>query len=104
MSRPEYVWRFDINRRRYAPNGKGGPIWREHWKRERIVDETARSYITEHGDRVRKTPDDCTHVFDENRLAVLVWAHANRPELSRWVLHQATVDQLQQVSAIMEGK
>ena len=43
------VWVFDINRRVYASDGRGGPIWREHWVKRQITAETTRSWIVGEG-------------------------------------------------------
>ncbi len=52
------VWVFDENRRIYRTNEKGesygSPIWREHWRKLKIVGETRVSWISSCGDRVPK--------------------------------------------------
>jgi hypothetical protein len=104
MSRPEFVWKFDINRRKYAEGITGGPIWREHWAKFRIVDENRVSYILEgNNGRVRKTADERTHVFSQEHLDAVVWDHENRYRISRAVAAQSIVSaaQLREIAKII---
>jgi hypothetical protein len=43
------IWIFDANRRTYAKDARGcsvgGPIWREHWRPEKITGENSRSWV-----------------------------------------------------------
>lgn len=50
------VWFFDINRRIYPKDGGIGrrPIWREHWRPEKISSETSRSWVTEWDRKIPK--------------------------------------------------
>lgn len=90
-NRPAAVWVFDVNRRVYAssPSGRlwsGGPIWREHWRREAIVSETRRSWITEMRTKVPKTgADPARFAFSEREIAVREWVHDHRHQLARAV-------------------
>lgn len=57
MSYPD-CWVFDVNRRKYKTdkNGRtiGGPIWKEHWRKVKIVGETSRSWVTSGGLKIPK--------------------------------------------------
>jgi hypothetical protein len=70
------VWVFDENRRRYAPNGKGGPIWRHHWVKTEIIGETRVSWITSGYGKIPKKHSNPMRVAwsleDVERRA---WAH-----------------------------
>ena len=52
------VWVFDINYRVYQKdeNGRsyGSPIWREHWRKQKILGDTKRSWITYGGAKIPK--------------------------------------------------
>ncbi len=51
------VWIFDQNRRVYRKTGSSrGPVWREHWRPEKIIGETSRSWIVGQGWNETKIP------------------------------------------------
>lgn len=105
--RPEYVWKFDINRRKYEKGSMGPPIWREHWGKHKIVGENRVSYLLEHGGgKVPKKPNDQTHVFDEAYLDELVWAHENRQRIREAIGWGNKIDaaKLRRIAAIIEEK
>jgi hypothetical protein len=102
MNRPEFVWKFDINRRKYAPGETGGPIWREHWVRHRIIGENRMSYLLEHGGKVRKKADERSHVFSEAHLDELVWDNVNRYRIiERIRTPQVNSTQLREIAKII---
>jgi hypothetical protein len=39
------AWRFDENRRVYAPNGSGGPIFAKHFAEHRVLEINSHSYV-----------------------------------------------------------
>lgn len=104
--RPEFVWKFDINRRKYKPGSMGPPIWREHWVKHRIIGQNRVSYLLEHGGKVPKKPNDQSHVFDEAHLEELVWANDNRQRIREAIFSPAKVnaEQLRRIAAIIEEK
>lgn len=54
------VWFFDVNRRVYKQDQNGcsvgGPIWREHWRKELVIGETSRSWLVGHKYDLTKLP------------------------------------------------
>lgn len=87
--RPEFVWVFDPNRRVYppAPPGRlwasGGPIWREHWRKLRIVDENKCSWIDEHGKKYAKSAsDNACYCFSEQYIDRCAWVVENRHKIA----------------------
>lgn len=103
MSRPEFVWKFDINRRKYAPGGTGGPIWREHWAKHRIIGENRVSYLLEFGGKVSKKANEQTHVFSDEHLDELVWDNDNRYKIIDQLRYNRAVGvaQLREIAKII---
>lgn len=99
--RPEYVWKFDVNRRKYKPGSMGPPIWREHWGRHKIIGENRVSYLLEHGGKVPKKADERSHVFSEEHLNELVWANTHRMYIVNHVAHGLPVAKLREVAAVI---
>jgi hypothetical protein len=98
------IWLFDINRRVYAPDKSGGPIWREHWRPVEIVSETSRSYVTKYGERCPKKGRDPN---------VWVWSQAeiDRAEIVQgsWAIANDVrgcrdADKLLAIRSILDGK
>lgn len=50
------LWIFDSNRRVYEKKDgfSGSPIWREHWREEKVIGETSRSWVVSFGKKVPK--------------------------------------------------
>lgn len=88
----EYIWIFDINRRRYRRNADGreygSPIWREHWVKRRVVAETSRSWVLEGGKKVAKglkaVPGSGV-AFSEFEIDKLAYIHDNAYAISKAV-------------------
>lgn len=92
VERPEAIWVFEVNRRRYAKGNTSEPIWREHWTREEILGETARSYLISPSWKPRKIPKrrDARQrlfiAFSEAELDVLEWIAVSRSEIYKRIL------------------
>lgn len=107
MKRPERVWIFDENRRVYAKdaNGKsvgGGPIWREHWREEEIVDETPKSWVARYGAKIpKKDPSPSRYCFSEDELNRKAWVQENRHRIADALYRVDDYDALTQVAALI---
>lgn len=81
-------WVFDSNRRVYAKNENGnsfgGPIWKEHWTKVCIVDETSRSWVTSNGRKIPKKGGRGI-AFSMKEVEHDAWVNDNRYELSHRV-------------------
>lgn len=76
------IFVFDINRRTYRRDSEGrsygGPIWREHWRPTKIVDETSRSWVLEGGNKMpKKNPPEHRYCLSKEDLSERVWIHEN---------------------------
>ena len=98
------VWIFDINRRVYK-DGRGGPIWREHWVKREVTGETSRSWIVGKGWEERKIPkkgetphDICWSEEEINRRA-FVEEHSYR--ISEKVRRVTDYDTLKKIAEIV---
>lgn len=89
MTVPEYVWVFDVNRRVYREltpeekaNGRfyatGGPIYREHWRKKKVIGQTRLSWLLEHGDKIRKDARDVAVSDEELDDRCYVHDHAHK--------------------------
>src|SRR5690348_13336803 len=67
------IWVFDCNRRVYAKDGRGGPIYREHWRPVKIASETSRSWITDWGQKVPKKGEHHGVCFTEKEVDDKSW-------------------------------
>ena len=77
------IWRFNINRRVYAPKkpgeiySRGGPIYREHWEPVKIDGETSRSWVTRFG-KAPKKGDRHGWAFSLDEVDASCWAKEHR--------------------------
>jgi hypothetical protein len=84
------IWRFDINRRVYPPRKSGerysseGPIWRQHWKPEKIESETSRSWVTDYGTKLPKNGgwDKRTVCISEEEIGRRAYIHDHRHKIA----------------------
>ena len=100
-------WVFDINRRTYEKDSKGqscgSPIWREHWREEKITGETKVSWVTQHGKKIPKKRSRGV-CFSSVELDQVVWAQENRYKLSEELRECDDFAKLQAVSKILRGE
>jgi hypothetical protein len=91
----DVVWLFDFNRRKYAADRRGGPIFREHFFPVTIDSETAQSWVVD-GRKVNKRtmtmatsscgPGFSTRVYaSQAEVDDACWVEDARPRLSRAV-------------------
>lgn len=97
------VWVFDINRRIYRrdEHGKahGGPIWREHWREEKVVGETSRSWITERGTKVpKKGANSRLFAFSEEEIDRESYVQESRHKIADMVRRLTDHDTLKRVA------
>lgn len=97
------VWVFDINRRIYRrdEHGKahGGPIWREHWREEKVVGETPRAWITECGTKVpKKGAGSRVFAFSEEEISRAAYVQENRYWIAEKVGRLTDYDTLKKVA------
>ena len=76
------IWVFDGNRRIYAKDGRGGPIYREHWRPAKITSETSRSWITDWGQKVPKKGERPGVCFTEKEVDEKSWVEDNHYKIS----------------------
>ncbi len=80
------VWIFSENRRVYRKDGVGGgPIWREHWRQDKIIGETSRSWIVGQGSWEQKIPKKGPWhgvAFSEKEIDQAAYVHDNRHRIS----------------------
>lgn len=104
------VYIFDINRRVYPKDDKGrsisgGPIWREHWRPEKIESETSRSWVTEFGNRIpKKNPDPRCVTFSKAEIEEMAWVHEYRYRIVRCLEVCQEPEKVKQVAAILGFK
>lgn len=83
------IWVFDVNRRRYAPDGKGGPIWRHHWVLCEVVGETRVSWIVEGYGRIPKKGNYPKSEAEVDRRA---WVHDHSRSVCEKLVRLAETD------------
>lgn len=82
------VFQFDQNLRVYPRNEKGntlgGPIWREHWRKVKVIGETSRSWIIGYSDvKIPKNkPLPWGICIDEKELDKRAWVNDNAHKIS----------------------
>lgn len=70
------IWVFDVNRRVYRDDGRGGPIWRHHWVEREIVGETRVSWILEDRRKVpKKGHNPLCVAWSEDEIDRRAWVH-----------------------------
>lgn len=106
---PTHVWIFDSNHRVYAPRlpgeayGRGGPIWREHWRKRSVVGETRVSWVLDNGVKVPKKRNVANDniAFSEAEIDRRAWVQAHRFRIARAIERTSDYDALSYVAAIM---
>jgi hypothetical protein len=103
---PETIWVFETNYRVYKrdENGRsiGGPIYREHWRPHKIVDQTGRSWVLDNGLKVPKFAKERPQCFAFSELEVEqnVWMDEHRHKIAEKV-HRASYDQVREIARIL---
>jgi hypothetical protein len=101
---PEFVYVFDANRRVYA-NGSdgratGAPIYREHWRKCKVVGQTSRSWILDGwpNKTLKANAKTATEVDAD------CWLHANVYRISDMILRCRDPATLRAVAEIIGWK
>jgi hypothetical protein len=99
-----FCWIFDINRRVYNKDEKGfshgSPIYREHWIKLKIIDETTRSWITSDGTKLSKMNPPNGVVFSEEELNDIVFIHDHAYKISEKVRVLDDVKLLKEIATL----
>lgn len=107
------VWVFDECRRVYRrdENGNtyGSPIWREHWRKLKIVGETRVSWISSYGDRIPKkggrmrlsSGHFCDVSFSEADIDRQAWVKENRYLIADIIRCTTDHDTLRRVAEVI---
>lgn len=110
------IWRFDHNRRVYRKNehgdSVGGPIWRERWRRDEIVGETARSLLVGPQWCQTKLPKSAFRdggcppgwALSEEHIDRLAWVHENAYRLGAVVQRLGDYEKLRAIAEIVGYK
>jgi hypothetical protein len=100
------IWRFDGNRRVYAPKkpgqlyATGGPIYRHHWHEVEIKSETSRSWVTLYG-KCPKSGDHRGWAFTEEEVNDHCWVNDYVHKIERLVGNCRDAKTLKQIAAIV---
>ena len=107
------VWVFDENRRVYRKKedgtSRGGPIYREHYDPQEIVEENRASWILRDGKKVSKKDLSYAHwaggrrtiLTDESEIDDACYLHENRHIISDRVLRCNNVAVLRQIEKLL---
>ncbi len=95
------VWKFDQNYRVYN-DGEPGPVYREHFRPHKIIDETSRSWVLDNYKRtkVNKKSLAGVYVFQEE-IDQQCWIKDNLYRIVTAVRQCRKYDTLRQVEAIV---
>lgn len=107
--RPEKVWVFDGNRRVYPKNGRGGPIWREHWQRLFVVGETRQSWLCWYSadphnrEKLIRVPKKGGRgiAFSEAEIDMQEWIHNHRHKISARADRVDDYDTLKKIASLV---
>lgn len=111
MSEFPDIWIFDANRRVYRKdaNGRsiGGPVWYEHWRKDKIEGETSRSWILVGGQKIpKKNPPKEFVAFSEEEIRDRAWVEANLHKIVRHMSYgeKPGYDALKQIAELIGYK
>jgi hypothetical protein len=97
-------WIFDANRRVYNRNEDGiaigGPIWKEHWRKVEIVDETKLSWITSSGLKIPKKGKRGI-CFSSEDIEKESYIHENRHKIADMISSCNDYDKLKTVAELI---
>jgi len=107
------IWRFNENRRVYAPDKRGGPIYAEDFEPEKIVGETPKCWIVGEGRRADKVNKKtlrtavgkygATLYFTDAGKEDSIWMNSHRYKIVRLV-EKADAATLRQIADIVGYK
>ncbi len=109
MEKPEFIWIFDINHRRYRydENGRsyGGPIMRDHWVKCKVVGETSRSWIIDRWNQKipKKGFNPKTVAFDEEQIDQQAFVQENAHLISE-AIRRLDYEKLKAVADLIDYK
>jgi len=102
------AWVFDENRRIYAKGEDGrslgdGPIWREHWRPEKITSETSRSWVTEYKTKIpKRNRDPRWFALTQLEIDEQAYVHENRYRIIEAVSRVSDASTLRAIEAVLE--
>ncbi len=103
------VWVYDGNHRVYK-EGRGGPVWREHWVPRKIAAATTRSWVMDRalwvvGKDVWKIPKHGPSpwwvMFSQAQVDDAVWVHEHANRISEAVQAEKTPSVLRQIAQLV---
>lgn len=104
------VWVFDANRRVYPPKkpgeiySSGGPIYREHFVAQEIVNETSRSWVLKWSDRKlpkKRNAEHPEYFISEAEIEGQCYLNDHRYKIAQKVERIASVETLKQIAALV---
>lgn len=101
------IWRFDPNRRVYAKDRRGAPIYREYWVPVNVVGETSRSWLAGYSPSPKmhwKIPKKGPHrgwAFTKQEIDDACWIHDYAYEIGQTVGRCDNAAVLRQVAALI---
>ena len=101
------VWIWDINRRVYRKDESGrsmggGPIWREHFREQRIESETSRSWVTNYGLKIPKNGKPSWEVcWTQEEINRRSYVHEASVPVSDLVRRVRDYDLMKQIAALV---
>lgn len=95
------VWVFDPNRRIYERNDRGGPIYKEHWRQEKIVSDTSRSWVLEYGRKIPKRGEHFGICLNESELNDACYVNDCRYHISELINRLLDAEKLRKIAAIV---
>lgn len=105
------IFRFDPNRRIYKKDpvtgrdGRGGPIWREHWSEVEITGETSRSWVFRWNEKIpKKGPLPWGYLLNAEEVDRAAWAHDNIYEICEAVRRCRDYDKLRAIAELIGWK
>jgi len=91
-----------MNRRVYDEDRK--IVWRKHWVKHEIVDETSRSWITAWGKKISKKAPGPHICFNEEEIDKMAWVHDNSYKISLDIRRLADHEILKAVAILIGYK
>jgi hypothetical protein len=113
-TRVKTIWEFNQNHRVYRKPepgniwGRGGPIWREHWRAWEVIGETSRSWLIGNKVHPTKVPKVGANprkwLFSEEDVIRQAWVEDNRYALGQAVQRCCNYDTMQHIARLVGYK
>lgn len=97
MKTGDKIWLFDINRRIYPKNGKGNPIYSEHFYQAIVSGETKRSWLVAGKKFSKKNP---LGIYTNEQKSDAIWENENRYKIIEKI-EFCSIDKLKQIENIL---